>query len=294
MPVKGYFTQLNESEFGQLIEFGSRLGGAASFITTTVSVFQAIFEESDTSRILNAIGELRQEMNHQFFMLGQLMSEHTRSILDTVNRNAMAEALSHCDAAIAQLEIFAQTRDPQTLVAANTESVLGLQFFVNLRSEDLFFLPGIIKGGTTRIAVITAQNQISLPGNINQINQAIDEFQRMINILKAKIDAAHIVEQRIRIVQCPANPALGRSDLDAVREVEIIVAFAHEEAGQTLKVFEVERPPGLNRCEQSPFVSRTRNEATQARAEGVIEEQNDLGVPGYEGLLQSWKNFLPA
>jgi hypothetical protein len=292
---KGFFTTLNESQFGQLVEFGSRLGGTATFISTTVSVFQTLFADSDTSKILNAINQLRQELDRRFDEWGDLIIEQTQIILNTANRNAMAEALAHSDAAISQLESFAQSNDSQALVAANTESVLGLQFFLNLNPTDPFFLPGIIKGGTTRIAVITAQNQLNLPGNIEQINQVIDELRSMIDIMKTSVDAAHTVVQINHVVRCPANPQLASSALPASdREVVIIDGFAHREGGENLERFEVTRPQGQNRCEQSPFVSRARNAATQARAEGVILELEALGVPRYEELLQSWKVFLPA
>ena len=123
-----FLQRINESNFGQLI------GLAANFSGTIqgVAAFISLFEGSDTDKILNAINGLRQDLDRDFRELGDLIQQQHQIIVDAVNRDAMALALSRSDIAADRIQEFLTSGSNQALEAAKTESIGGVKFFSEL------------------------------------------------------------------------------------------------------------------------------------------------------------------
>jgi hypothetical protein len=67
-----------------------------------ISFVQSL-QEPDNSTILDAINQLQQTLNTDFAQLGDLIQQQTQIIVDTVNRDGMALALSNSDVATARI-----------------------------------------------------------------------------------------------------------------------------------------------------------------------------------------------
>ena len=100
-----FIKRLNDRDVGQWLAFASNLSGTIGGIAAFISLFQ----ESDTDKILGAIMQLRQDIERDFKQLGDLIAQQTQLIVDTVNRDAMALALSRSDIANDRIQDFLTT-----------------------------------------------------------------------------------------------------------------------------------------------------------------------------------------
>ena len=284
-----FLQRINESDFGQLIglaaNFSGTIQGALAFIS--------LFEESDSDKILNAINGLRQDLDRDFRALGDLIQQQTQIIVDAVNRNAMALALSRSDIAADRIQEFLTNGNNQALETAKTESIGGVIFFSELgvTSPDLpFFLPGLVKAGTIRLFVIAGEPLgLKEPGPVvrDDVSTMILSLSSMIDSMKRTVDAAHIVTEESETTNCPPLQQISAGGRGRI--VFHIDGYSHREDGVQLEFFDV----GTDRCSQpSPGLEQeARAAALQARSQGVTDELAALGIPNYEQILQSWRNL---
>ncbi len=290
-----FLKQINDGDAGQLLalaaNFSGTIGGIAAFIS--------LFQQSDTDKILNAIDQLRQDLERDFRELGDLIMQQTQRVVDTVNRDAMALALSRSDIAASRIQEFLANHDNQALEAAKTESIGGVSFFTELGliSPDLsFFLPGLIKAGTIRIFVIASEpTRLREPRAVivDDVNLMVTFLAAMIDSIKRVVDAAHTVNQMSHTVACAPLPQSPVPMGLRHRIVTVIDGYAHEENGVVLEFFDAQQ--GHPQCEQpSGLEAGARLAAIQARTQGVADELAFLAVPSYDQILQSWRNLLMA
>ena len=286
-----FIKRLNDRDVGQWLAFASNLSGTIGGIAAFISLFQ----ESDTDKILGAIMQLRQDIERDFKQLGDLIAQQTQLIVDTVNRDAMALALSRSDIANDRIQDFLTNNNTQALDTAKTESIGGVRFFteLGLNAPDLpFFMPGLVKAATIRIFVIASQPLALREPRavvVNDVNLVVTSLATMIDAMKRNIDAAHTVTRLSHSIRCAPLPQLTVGPPG--RTVFVIDGFTHEEDGVRLDFFDAQKgnPP----CEQpSGFEGEAQTAATQARSQGVVDELAFLGVPAVEQILQSWRNLL--
>lgn len=290
-----FIKRINDSSAGQL------LGLVANFSGTIqgVAAFISLFEQSDTDQILNAINQLQQDIERDFRELGDLIQQQTQIIVNTVNRDTMALALSRSDIATSRIQEFLTNNNNQALETAKAESIGGVRFFteLGLTSPDLpFFLPGLVKASTIRTFVIAAEPpSLREPRAVvvNDMNLMITFHAGMIDSIKRTVDAAHTTSQKSHSRACvshPPSPANTNAGLPN-KIVNIIDGYTHEENGVRLDFFDAQG--GNPECEQpSGLEGRALESAIQARSQGVTDESAFLGVPGFEQILQSWRNLL--
>lgn len=288
-----FIKEINDSDVGQL------LGLAANFSGTIqgVAAFISLFQQSDSDKILGAISQLRQDIERDFKQLGDLITQQTQIVVDTVNRDTMALALSRSDIANGRIQDFLTNNNSQALETAKTESIGGVRFFteLGLNAPDLpFFIPGLVKAGTIRIFVIASEPLAFREPRavvVDDINLMVTFLASMIDAIKRKVDAAHTVTRISHSIRCSAVPELTVGPPG--RTVFVIDGFDHEENGVRLEFFDAQRgnPP----CEQpSGFENEAQAAAIKARNQGVAEELAFLGIPAFEQILQSWRNLLVA
>jgi hypothetical protein len=288
-----FIKKLNDSDIGQWLSFAGNFSGTLGGIAAFISLFQ----ESDTDKILSAINQLRQDIERDFKQLGDLIAQQTQLVVDTVNRDAMALALSRSDIANDRIQDFLTNNNAQALDTAKTESIGGVRFFteLGLNAPDLpFFMPGLVKAATIRIFVIGSQPLALREPRavvVNDVSLIVTSLATMIDAMKRKVDAAHTVTRFSHSIRCAPLPQLTVGPPG--RTVFVIDGFAHEEDGVRLDFFDAqkENPP----CEQpSGFEGEAQSAAIQARSQGVVDELAFLGVPAVEQILQSWRNLLIA
>lgn len=288
-----FIKEINDSDVGQL------LGLAANFSGTIqgVAAFISLFQQSDSDKILGAISQLRQDIERDFKQLGDLITQQTQIVVDTVNRDTMALALSRSDIANGRIQDFLTNNNSQALETAKTESIGGVRFFteLGLNAPDLpFFIPGLVKAGTIRIFVIASEPLAFREPRavvVDDINLMVTFLASMIDAIKRKVDAAHTVTRISHSIRCSAVPQLTVGPPG--RTVFVIDGFDHEENGVRLEFFDAQRgnPP----CEQpSGFENEAQAAAIKARNQGVADELAFLGIPAFEQILQSWRNLLVA
>ena len=288
-----FIKEINDSDVGQL------LGLAANFSGTIqgVAAFISLFQQSDSDKILGAISQLRQDIERDFKQLGDLITQQTQIVVDTVNRDTMALALSRSDIANGRIQDFLTNNNSQALETAKTESIGGVRFFteLGLNAPDLpFFIPGLVKAGTIRIFVIASEPLALREPRavvVDDVNLMVTFLASMIDAIKRKVDAAHTVTRISHSIRCSAVPQLTVGPPG--RTVFVIDGFDHEENGVRLEFFDAQRgnPP----CEQpSGFENEAQAAAIQARNQGVADELAFLGIPAFEQILQSWRNLLMA
>lgn len=288
-----FIKEINDSDVGQL------LGLAANFSGTIqgVAAFISLFQQSDSDKILGAISQLRQDIERDFKQLGDLITQQTQIVVDTVNRDTMALALSRSDIANGRIQDFLTNNNSQALETAKTESIGGVRFFteLGLNAPDLpFFIPGLVKAGTIRIFVIASEPLAFREPRavvVDDINLMVTFLASMIDAIKRKVDAAHTVTRISHSIRCSAVPELTVGPPG--RTVFVIDGFDHEENGVRLEFFDAQRgnPP----CEQpSGFENEAQAAAIKARNQGVADELAFLGIPAFEQILQSWRNLLVA
>lgn len=288
-----FIKEINDSDVGQL------LGLAANFSGTIqgVAAFISLFQQSDSDKILGAISQLRQDIERDFKQLGDLITQQTQIVVDTVNRDTMALALSRSDIANGRIQDFLTNNNSQALETAKTESIGGVRFFteLGLNAPDLpFFIPGLVKAGTIRIFVIASEPLALREPRavvVDDVNLMVTFLASMIDAIKRKVDAAHTVTRISHSIRCSAVPELTVGPPG--RTVFVIDGFDHEENGVRLEFFDAQRgnPP----CEQpSGFENEAQAAAIKARNQGVADELAFLGIPAFEQILQSWRNLLVA
>lgn len=295
-----FLKRINDGDAGQLLALAANFSGTIGGIVAFISLFQ----ESDTDKILGAINQLRQDIERDFAQLGDLIRQQTQIVVDTVNRDTMALALSRSDIASDRIQDFLANNDSQALEDAKTESIGGVRFFteLGLTSPDLsFFMPGLIKAGTIRLFVI-ASEPLSLreprPVVVNDVTLMVGFLASMIDSIKRTVDAAHYVKQISHSQACSALPQSPVPLGAPHRTVFVVDGYSHYEINPPgddvlLEFFDAQQgnPP----CEQpSGLEGEARSAAVQARSQGVTDELAFLGVPGFEQVLQSWRNLLAA
>jgi hypothetical protein len=282
----GFFTGITASEAGQLLGLASNSVQVGTFLYAIVS---GLLEESDTDKIIDAINQLEQTISADFAQLGQLIQEQIQMVVQNENAIALADALAHTATASDKLQRYLRTKDQPDLDDADTESDLGIQFFLALPSTsagtgasqtDPFFLPGIAKAATIRTMVIVTQdkNFLSAPNDVDQINNMIGLLQGMIDFVKATVNAAHTVQIQGHEIGKPQGTNITLS----------YDGYWHEERGRQLQFFS----SGGARDFDDPRVTKARNEAEQARQAGVDGELAYMGIPGFETLVGQWQQLL--
>src|ERR1700756_849499 len=109
-----FIKQINDSDVGQLLGLAANFSGTIQGIAAFISLFQ----ESDTDKILGAINDLCQDLDRDFRELGDLIQQQTQIIVDRVNRDAMALALSRSDIAADRIQEFLTSGSNQALDTA--------------------------------------------------------------------------------------------------------------------------------------------------------------------------------
>jgi hypothetical protein len=264
-----------------------------------ISFVQSL-QEPDNSTILDAIDKLQQTLDTDFAQLGDLIQQQTQIIVETVNRDGMALALSNSDLATARIQTFLSNGDNNALETAETASIAGVEFFNELGlssfADMLFFLPGLVKAGSVRIFVIASEPlAVREPVKVivDNISSMVSLLANMIDTIKSTVDAAHTVVEKSHTARCPVLQQIRAAGVPSARfrDVTVIDGYFHEERGQVLQFFDAQQ--GANQCEQpSGHEAEAKAAAQQARAEGVTDELAFMGIPHFESVLQSWKNLI--
>ena len=243
---------ISHSDSLQLIGVIANCSGILSSALGVISFVQSE-EEPDNAELLDKIDQLQQTIDTDFAKLGDLIQQQTQIIVDTVNRDGMALALSRSDVATARIQTFLANGDNNALETAETESIAGVQFFNELGlssyADMLFFLPGLVKAGSVRIFVIASEPlRVREPKNVivDSIGSMVTLLANMIETIKSTVDAAHTVNEKSHTARCPVHQPIHGSA--PVREVTVIDGYYHEERGQILAFFDAQQ--GAAECEQ--------------------------------------------
>jgi hypothetical protein len=286
----------------QLVGVIANFSGIVSSALGIYSFIDGLGQPSN-SDIMQAINQLEADLQQDFTALGNLIAQQTQIIVDTVNRDAMAGALANSDVATARIQAFLSNNDTAALETAETASIAGVQFFIELgltSPADLaFFLPGFVKAGTTRILVLASEPSRTREPNsviIDTVASMISLLSNMIAAVTGTVQAAHTVSEKSHIVQCAVNPQVAGASLTAAagqphRNVTVIDGYYHEEDGAVLAFFDAQHgnPP----CEQpSGFEEGALADAQQARSQGITDELAFIGIPKFQQILQSWQALL--
>jgi hypothetical protein len=294
----------DDTQVGQLLAFLSNFSGTLQGL----AAFASLFKTSDTDKILSAIAQLQQDLDRDFKELGDLIRQQIRLVVDTVNRDAMALALSRSDVASARIQDFLTNNDAAALETAKSESVGGVRFFteLGLTAPDLpFFMPGLIKAGTIRIFVIASEPlDVREPRAVivDDVTAITTFLATMIDTAKRTVDAAHRVNLASHTVHCPPlqQVVVGSPPF---RTVTVTDGFSHDETftddsgnQQSVRLAFFPVPQQPNKCEpQSEGDIRAASAAAQqARGQGVTDELAFIGIPSCDQILTSWRNLLTA
>ena len=301
-PNPTFAEQISGSGALQLVGVIANFSGIVSSALGIYSFIEGLGQPSN-SDILSAINQLEQDLQQDFTALGNLIAQQTQIVVDTVNRDAMAGALANSDVATSRIQAFLSNKDNEALETAETASIAGVEFFVELGLQlpaDLaFFLPGFVKAGTIRIFVLASE-----PSGVREPKSVIiDNVTSMINLLSGMIaavtgtvEAAHTVNVKSHTVKCTVNPQFAGPPITAdfgqpYRTVNVIDGYSHEERGVVLAFFDAQKgnPP----CEQpSGFERGALAAAQQARNQGVTDELAFIGIPKFQQILQTWQALL--
>ena len=280
------------------------IANCSGIISSALGIYSFFESEGqpDNSTILSAIDRLQQTLDTDFAQLGDLIQQQTQIIVDTVNRDGMALALSSSDVATDRIQAFLGNGDKDALETAEAESIRGVQFFNELGlssyADLLFFLPGLVKAGSIRIFVLASEPlAVREPSKVivDDISSMVNLLSNMIDTIKSTVDAAHTVNEKSHTVRCPVHPQIRENAEPPVgapfRNVTVIDGYYHEERGQILAFFDAQQ--GANPCEQpSGYEGEALAAAQQARAQGVTDELAFIGIPYFEQILQSWRNLV--
>jgi len=283
----------------RLVQLFTDVGGVGQLFGTIINLFRP----SDTDRILQAITNLSQDLDRDFRQLGDLIQQQTQIVVDTVNRDAMALALSRSDVAMDRIQEFIIDGNLAALETAKSESIAGARFFteLGLTSPDLsYFLPGLVKATVIRVFVIGAE-----PMDLHEPEQVIrDDIQAIITSLtvmaeqmRQKVDSAHVVGEVTHEIQCwggpppEPNPQDGAAGGVSTHPVTVIDGFTHEEGGVRLQFFDAQRDTAP--CDQpSPYIDDALQAARNARDSGVHDELAFLGYWTALDVLDSVRRLL--
>jgi hypothetical protein len=301
-PTPDTFAQsISNSGALQLVGVMANFSGILSSALAVYSFISGLNQPSNAT-ILNAIEQLQQTLDNDFTQLGDLIVQQTQVVVDTVNRDAMAGALANSDVATERIQAFLASHDQAALETAITESIAGVQFFLELGlsapAELLFFLPGLVKAGTIRIFVIASEpkaQQEPGPVILGNLSSMVALLSAMISSIQTTVSTAHTVNEESHIVKCSALPQVATASEPAFgepfRDVTVIDGYFHEERGVVLQFFDAQAKNPL--CEQPSGLERgALAAAEQARTQGIYDEMAFIGVPGFEQILQSWNALI--
>lgn len=285
----------------QLVGVVANFSGIVSSALGIYSFFDTLGQPSN-SQILDAIQKLQATIEADFAQLGDLIQQQTQIVVDTVNRDGMALALSRTDVANARIQAFLSNGDVTALETAETESIAGVQFFNELGltsfADMLFFLPGLVKAGSIRVLVLASEPAATREPNsviVDNVGSMVNLLSNMIDTIKATTDAAHTVNEKSHTAHCPVNQPVHAGEAPGpsapFKEVKVIDGYYHEERGEILAFFDAQQ--GANPCEQpSGHEGAALAAAQQARTQGVADELAFIGIPYFEKVLQSWNNLI--
>ena len=144
-PSPTFAQQISNSGALQLVGVIANFSGILSSALAVYSFIDGLNQPSNAT-ILNAINQLQQALQSDFTQLGDLIVQQTQVVVDTVNRDAMAAALANSDVASDRIQDFLSNKNQDALQTAVTESIAGVEFFIELNlstpADLLFFLPG--------------------------------------------------------------------------------------------------------------------------------------------------------
>jgi hypothetical protein len=294
----GFFKSINDNEAGQLLALAANASGVAGAALSIASGVISLFKESDTDMILSAIDQLRQDLEKDVAQLGDLINKQSQMILQNEDRLAVATAIGHSNTALDKLARVARTKDRADLEAADTESDIGVQFFLALPADppDPFFLPGLSKAGSVRVLTIVAEDPDfrSRPEDVSQIADLSLRFASLIESVKQTVRASHTLTFGSEIFSFPITSGTapgGPDTFDA--SVPYVVHFSHGvEVGTRNYIFsdndlvDGELPLGYPPAhEQAEAVALAQSESDS----GVSEELSFLAIPQFETILNSWR-----
>jgi hypothetical protein len=295
-PAPTFAQQISNSGALQLVGVIANFSGIVSSALAIYSFIDGLNQPSNAT-ILNAINQLQQALQSDFTQLGDLIVQQTQVVVDTVNRDAMAGALANSDVASDRIQDFLSNKNQDALQTAVTESIAGVEFFIELNlstpADLLFFLPGFIKAGTIRLFVIASEPKGTEDPStvVDNINSMVTLLSGMINSITTTVNAAHTVVTLSHTVQCPTlQKVVEASQPDGAaptRTVTVIDGYDHEENGQILQFFGT--PKDIAPCEEPlGYEKPALAAAEQARTQGVYDELAYIGVPDFEQILQTW------
>lgn len=299
----GFFQGINSGEVGSLIGLTANClqiyGFGAQLISSLVS-------ESDKDQILDAVASLEQKMDDDFSALGALIDQQIKLVLENEDSIALASAMAHTGTAMDKLTRYLRVGDPADLESADTESDLGIQFFLALpetasdpsqaSQTQPFFIPGITKAGTVRVLVLMANDGVvrRIASDVQQIKAIIALADGMIGSVSAAVDSAHTVVLKTTEIpnaeaadEDPLTPGTDRRAAGGAPEV-IYDGYDHEERGQVLGFYSADGARTFN----DPRVTRAKAAADAGRKQGVAEELAFLGIPQIESLVGKWQALL--
>jgi hypothetical protein len=286
---KGFFENINSSEAGQLLGLTANSLQVIGFFEPIIA---GLLTESDTDKLLDAINKLQQTLDNDFAALGDLIKKQIQMLAQNEDTLALAGALAHSRTGSDKFSRFLRTKATVDLNDADTQSDLGIQFFLNLPDPqpgptlvasriDPFFLPAAVKAATIRIMVIILQDPgfRSIPDDVDQINNIISLIQGMVDNVKATVNAAHTVQLKaheLHTSRGSSNPVI------------IFDGYYHVERGHLLQFFSA----GGARNEDDPRVVKAQKQAEAARNAGVAAELAFLGITQIDRLLAQWRQIL--
>jgi len=290
---KSFFQRANESAFGQLISFAANFTQLGELAAQIVEGIIQLVSGSDTDAILSAIHNLQTQLQIDVVQLGNLILQQAQILKQEIDLQAMATALSHSDAASSDLANFLRTKTQDDLSLANNESTVGVGFFLNQEQTppNVFFMPGLVKAGTIRLLVTVTQDSnflTSRPDEADQIRQMTLLLKSMIDLIRQKVDTAHVVTEKSHLVHTSPNPRT------------IIDGYSHQEADTDSNGFNVFRELQFFPCQGlpvdplDPAAQKALAQAQDARAKGVADELAFMGIPQLQAVLQSWRTLLVA
>lgn len=278
-----FVKNISESDAAKVLGAAEKIGGYATLLFS-------LFQEDDTTRILNRIDLLEQAIADGLNEVGDLISRQTSRILERLDELANTQAVAHARTALNQLFQYKQTNDNAKLNNADRDSTLAVELLKP--QTDPFFLGGLACAGTVRIDVLRALDPefFRNPLHVGQINGFADEFAGMLETARRAAIASHIIsygtatftrlgphgdpiEDAVdyvaheQLTRDPSNPLLFRSTV--------------------LKSYPYDAPhgPGQRSREEAEALAHGNREA------GIQAELAYLSIPRFESLLATWRNL---
>jgi hypothetical protein len=285
--LQGFFTYINGTAAGQLLSL------AANSIQVGLFIYNAIegLNPGNTQEILDKIALLQESLDYDFEALGNLIRQQIQVVLDNENAIAIAQALAHTNTALDKMNEYLRAPNATLLDDADTESDLGIQFFLALPAGDSssaglatrtdpMFIPAISAAAVTRVLVLGTMNP-NVPadaGAVAQIKNIISLFQGMIDTVTQSVSDAHTIAPKAVEIKRATGP------------VVMYEGYSHQEYGQVLRYFAA--PPSTDF--QNPTMTKAKQEAEAARKAGVSAELAYIGIPEFEQLVQQWSAIVSS